>query len=66
MENIEVKRLPLGLTPKWIRQEERLKEVKEAMLRYFNAGKEIPSEWSEEYEELIEALKSHPNGTKEN
>lgn len=54
----EINRPPLGLIPKWIRQEERLKEVKEAMLRYLDANLEIPTEWGEEYEELIEALRN--------
>ncbi len=47
------KKPPIGLVPKFIRQEQRLKEVKEAINRYFEAGLEIPTEWIEEYNELI-------------
>jgi hypothetical protein len=30
----EIQKPPLGLVPKWLRQEKRLEEVKEAMIRY--------------------------------
>lgn len=43
---------PIGLKPKknWIN--ERIKEILEAMLRYNNNGKDIPSEWITELLEL--------------
>jgi hypothetical protein len=44
---------PLGLIPKWIREKERLDEVQEAILRYYNSGLEIPIKWVIEYNELI-------------
>lgn len=43
---------PLGLRPKKIALEARLKEVLEAMLRYVQAGKSIPGEWVTELSEL--------------
>jgi hypothetical protein len=46
---------PLGLIPKWIREKERLDEVQEAILRYYNSGLEIPIKWVIEYNELIKA-----------
>lgn len=47
-------RPPLGLTPKRIRQEQRFQEVCAAIARYYDAGKKIPIEWVEEYNELVE------------
>jgi hypothetical protein len=47
-------RPPLGLVPKWVRQKERYYEVCGAIARYYDAGKKIPIEWIEEYNELVE------------
>lgn len=44
---------PLGLVPKWVRQKERYEEVCQAIERYYNANREIPTEWIEEYNELV-------------
>lgn len=44
---------PLGLKPRWIVEEERLTEVKTAIYRYMNKNLPIPSEWYEEYLELV-------------
>lgn len=44
---------PLGLVPKWVRQKERYEEVCQAIARYYNANREIPTEWVEEYNELV-------------
>ena len=49
---------PLGLTPKWIIQTERYYEICGAISRYYNAGKKIPIEWIEEYNELVEVVNS--------
>lgn len=43
---------PLGLKPKYIHDEQRLSEVKNAIDRYFEKNKEIPSEWIEEKYQL--------------
>lgn len=48
---------PIGLVPKYIRQEQRISEIFEAIVRYFEARKRIPDEWIEEYHELIYELK---------
>ena len=45
---------PLGLIPKKFRQRERFIEVCRAISGYYNAGKKIPIEWVEEYNELVE------------
>ena len=44
---------PLGLTPKYIRNEQRMKEIRDAVVRYEEADKKIPIEWIEEYENLL-------------
>lgn len=54
MNKNQIKRPPLGLRPKWAAQQERYFEVCGAISRYYNAGKKIPLEWIEEYNELIE------------
>tara|TARA_B110000977_G_C10878529_1_gene416560 strand:+ start:348 stop:536 length:189 start_codon:yes stop_codon:yes gene_type:complete len=46
-----------GLIPKWVRENARLNEVQEAILRYYNADLQIPIEWVEEYNELIKVKK---------
>lgn len=54
---------PLGLTPKWVRDGERLVEVSEAIKRYveFNMTTEgklykIPLEWVKEYNKHIDTV----------
>lgn len=39
---------PIGLRPKSIVDAERIQEIKEAIIRYVLADKEIPKEWQEE------------------
>jgi hypothetical protein len=51
---IEIERPPLGLTPRWIWDEHRMKEIKKAMKRYTIKGKRIPQEWTNEYNELTQ------------
>jgi hypothetical protein len=42
----------LGIQPRLIWDLRRLKDIKEAMDRYYTVGKEIPIAWIEEYNEL--------------
>ena len=44
---------PLGLTPKEFHDNNRLRDIWNAIARYFNLGLEIPIEWVEEYNELV-------------
>ena len=44
---------PLGIKPKFIHDEQRREELKQAINRYFEANKPIPMEWIEEYNELV-------------
>lgn len=48
----ELKRPPLGLTPKFICDETRIAEIEAAVARYAAAGKGVPSEWLQELEAL--------------
>lgn len=55
-KEIKIERPPLGLTPRWVMVEQRYGAVCAAISRYYNAGKKIPIEWIEEYNELIDEL----------
>lgn len=50
---------PIGLRPRHIVARERLMEILAAMQRYAEAGKSIPDEWDNEYDELREWLNEH-------
>ena len=52
----EMNRPPLGLRPRRFVDEERLSEVYAAIARYLEAGKPVPVEWIEEYNELAVRL----------
>ena len=42
---------PLGLVPRFIRDEARVKEILEAIARYNEVGKPVPQEWLDELNE---------------
>jgi len=46
------KKPPLGLTPRFIRDEQRLNEILAAIERYAAEKTPIPLEWVEEYNEI--------------
>ena len=46
-------RPPIGLTPSWVRDRERLNEVRGAIVRYYDAELKIPIKWVKKYNELI-------------
>jgi len=54
MEKPEVKKLPIGLIPRFIHDTTRLHKVRLAISRYYTAGVKIPIEWIEEYNDLVE------------
>lgn len=57
IKNVEIiEKPPLGLVPKWVRQEQRCSEIREAIDRYTDASKPIPIEWIEEYNELAKII----------
>ena len=53
-DHLKINRPPPGLVPKPIHEQTRFEEVCAAILRYCYAGKKIPINWFEEYNELVE------------
>lgn len=49
---------PIGLIPRYLREEERFREVNAAIQNYQAVGKTIPNEWIEERNELEAAYNS--------
>ena len=47
------KKAPLGIEPKWMWEEKRLKALIEAIERRLGTEFQIPREWIEEHNELI-------------
>ena len=45
--------IPVGLKPKYIHDQQRKDEICRAVIRYFYAGKKIPTEWIEELRVLV-------------
>ena len=45
---------PLGVMPRFVADERRLEELKEAMIRFISANWPISVEWLTEYNEIIE------------
>lgn len=50
---IDLKKPPLGLIPRHIRDIERLKEIADALQRYVAHPAVIPVEWIEEYNDIV-------------
>lgn len=44
---------PIGLIPKFVRDQERAQEILAAMSRYVEAGKKFPREWVDELTQLV-------------
>lgn len=44
---------PMGCAPRYIRDEQRAEEIRQAVIRYLQAGLSINPEWIEEYNEII-------------
>jgi hypothetical protein len=44
-----IEKPPIGLKPKWLHDEQRQRECKEAIERYVNARRKVPQEWLDEY-----------------
>lgn len=53
---VELKKPPLGITPRWLLDEEREAEIWRAITRYTIAGYPIPMEWYQELDEIIGRL----------
>ncbi len=48
IEDFSVKKPPLGLVPRFIRDEQRAREIIDAILRYIDNGRPGPHEWIDE------------------
>lgn len=48
-----IKKPPVGLMPKYIWDEQRHEEVKDAIRRYLSEDCQIPTEWIEEYNSFL-------------
>lgn len=48
---------PLGIEPRFILRDKRIKEIREAINRYTESNIQIPITWIEEYNQLIKELK---------
>lgn len=53
------KKPPLGLRPRYIAEEMRIREIEDAVARYKNADKVVPSEWVDELLELRDSVRKH-------
>lgn len=51
--NMSPQKPPLGVVPRHIHDEQRLRDLKECVANYMQAGLTILPEWVEEYNELI-------------
>lgn len=47
-----LKKTPIGIEPRYIWEKKRIKELKSAIKRFIAAGKEIPIEWVNEYNDF--------------
>lgn len=54
------KQPPLGVAPKWLRQEQRLEELCGAIIRYRQESLPIPDEWLKEVHDLAGELLARP------
>ena len=52
---------PLGLRPRFIVVEHRTLEILEAMIRYVQVGYQVPIEWREELNDLLDDDHWHRN-----
>lgn len=48
---------PLGVIPKKIWKEQRLRELRDAVGRYLEANQIVPIEWIEEYNQLLDDIR---------
>lgn len=48
---------PIGLVPRFVRDDERRDEIKSAIIRYLDADVRVPAEWIAEYNELLAKIK---------
>lgn len=49
---------PLGVIPKWLHDEYRIKDLKAAINRYLDNNREVSAEWIDEYNLLVKSIKT--------
>ncbi|MER0468115.1 hypothetical protein ABR330_15870 [Bacillus cabrialesii subsp. cabrialesii] len=49
---------PLGVIPKWLHDEHRIKDLKAAINRYLDNNHEVSAEWIDEYNLLVKSIKT--------
>ena len=47
---------PLGIEPRFILRDKRIREIRWAITRYMESKQSIPTEWIEEYNQLVKEL----------
>ena len=52
----EIKKPPIGITPRWLLDEERAIEIEQAIMRYNEVDYLIPIEWIQELNEVYDRL----------
>ena len=56
MKETKIKKPPIGIEPKNVWESIRFNNLKEAMIRYLEAGFDISDEWTEEYNQFIKRI----------
>ena len=56
MKEVKNVKPPIGIEPKNVWESIRFKNLKDAMIRYLDAGLDLPDEWTEEYSEFIKRI----------
>lgn len=54
LKELETKKPPIGIKPRYIHDSFRRNEIKDAISRYIQANVKIPLKWVTEYNEIIE------------
>lgn len=51
-----IRKIPLGIEPRWVWETKRMVELKGAILRYLDENLVVPAYWLEEYNDLVNSL----------
>lgn len=60
-KEIDMSKPPIGITPRWLLDEERAREIEQAIMRYNEVDYPIPVEWIQELNEVYERLNKFHN-----
>ncbi|MEC1709848.1 hypothetical protein P9E09_20040 [Bacillus mojavensis] len=53
----QIEEPPLGVIPKWLHDEHRIKDLKAAINRYLGNNHEVSAEWIDEYNLLVKSIR---------